>query len=214
MVKEYISSQADVSRSEMKKMAEGGDWKAALIIGLTYELRFVCDWEKCQLALQPPFEKSRPFSDRKAIKYYKIAAEKGSVEAFAAIGRTLFMNPNHSREAKDNLMLSSVCFKTSLMFLNRICFSELDTYERSGDTHCFVGPSGLILFKLKSLDPSKSRIVREALEFPLLAKYLLKLKSCSKHFTMSLLNSEQLQETPAYSLLGRVENSVFKQGPG
>jgi len=112
-------------------------------------------------------------------------------------------------------MLSSVCFKTSLMFLNEMCFLDLlDTFERSGDTHCFVGPSGLILFKLKSLDPSKSRIVREALEFPLLAKYLLQLKSCSKHFRMLLLNSEQLQRTPGWVLLGRVENSVFKQEPG
>ena len=212
MVKEYIGSQADVSRSDMKKMAENGDWKAALIIGLTYEFRFVCDWEKCQLALRPPFEKSRPFSDRKAIKYYKIAAEKGSVEAFAAIGRALYMNPNHKREVKDNLMLSSVCFKTSHIFLNRICFLDLDTFRISGD--CYVGTSGLILFKLKSLDPSKSRIVREALEFPLLAKYLLQLKSCSKHFRMLLLNSEQLQRTPGWVLLGRVENSVFKQEPG
>jgi len=111
-------------------------------------------------------------------------------------------------------MLSSVCFKTSLKFLNRICFLELDRFERPGDTHCFVGTSGLILFKLKSLDPSKSRIVREALEFPLLAKYLLQLKSCSKHFRMLLLNSEQLQRKPGWVLLGRVENSVFKQEPG
>ena len=179
MVKEYISSQANVSRSEMKKMAEKGDWKAALIIGFTYEFRFVCDWDICQLALRPPFEKSRPFSDRKAIKYYKIAAETGSVEAFAAIGRALYMNINHHREAKDNLMLSSVSFRASKYCLNRMCFLDLDTLNTSGDTYLFNGTSGLILFKLKSLDPSKSRIAREALEFPLLAKSLLHLKSCS-----------------------------------
>ena len=66
MVKEYISSQEGVSRKNMKKLAEAGDWKAALVIGLTYELRFILDWEECELALLPPFVKSRPYSDRKA----------------------------------------------------------------------------------------------------------------------------------------------------
>ena len=33
MVKEYIRSQDGVSREDMKKLAEAGDWKAALIIG-------------------------------------------------------------------------------------------------------------------------------------------------------------------------------------
>ena len=213
MVKEYISSQANVSRSEMKKMAEKGDWKAALIIGFTYEFRFVCDWDICQLALRPPFEKSRPFSDRKAIKYYKIAAETGSVEAFAAIGRALYININHHREAKDNLMLSSVSFSISKLILNRICFLDLDTLNTSGDTYLFRGTSGLILFKLKSMDPSNSRIAREALEFPHLAKSLLQLKSCSKELRLELINSETLQTTPGYLAVGRIENSIFLQQP-
>ena len=58
MVKEYISSQEGVSREDMKKLAEAGDWKAALIIGLTYEFRFVLDWDECELALRPPFMKN------------------------------------------------------------------------------------------------------------------------------------------------------------
>ena len=216
MVREYISSPAGVSRSEMKKMAERGDWKAALIIGLTYELRFVCDWDICQLALRPPFEKSRPFSDRKAIKYYKIAAEKGSVEAFAAIGRALYLNLNHKREAKDNLMLSSDSFETSLMFLNRICFTELDTFKSIGDTYHLIGIAGLILFKLKSLDSSKSRITKEAMEameFPLLAKSYLQVKSCSKELRLELISSETFHETPGYLAVGRIENSIFIQQP-
>ena len=49
MVKEYINSQEGVSRKEMKKLAEAGDWKAALIIGLTYEFRFFCDLDECEL---------------------------------------------------------------------------------------------------------------------------------------------------------------------
>ena len=43
-----------VSRSEIKKLAEAGDWKAALIIGLTYEFMFVLDWDECELAIRPP----------------------------------------------------------------------------------------------------------------------------------------------------------------
>ena len=89
MVKEYISSQEGVSRKNVKKMAEAGDWKAALVIGLTYEFRFVLDWDEFELALLPPFPKSRPFSHRKAIKYYNMAAEENSVEVFASIGRAL-----------------------------------------------------------------------------------------------------------------------------
>ena len=54
MVKEYISSQEGVSRKDMKKLAEAGDWKAALIIGLTYEFMFVLDWDECELAIRPP----------------------------------------------------------------------------------------------------------------------------------------------------------------
>ena len=89
MVKEYISSQDGVSREDMKKLAEAGDWKAALIIGLTNKLRFVLDWDECELAIRPPFMKSRPFSHRKAIKYYNMAAEENSVEVAASLGRVL-----------------------------------------------------------------------------------------------------------------------------
>ena len=46
----------------MKKLAEAGDWKAALIIGLTYEFRFVCEKEECELAIRPLFENSRSLS--------------------------------------------------------------------------------------------------------------------------------------------------------
>ena len=35
-VKEYIKSKAGVSRDKIKKLAEAGDWKAALVQGLTY----------------------------------------------------------------------------------------------------------------------------------------------------------------------------------
>ena len=87
----------------MKKLAEAGDWKAALVIGLTYEFRFVLDWDECELALRPPFLKSRPFSHRKAIKYYNMAAKVvvfysfPVTEVFASLGRVLAVQEDKRR---------------------------------------------------------------------------------------------------------------------
>ena len=125
MVKEYISSQEGVSRKDMKKLAEAGDWKAALVIGLTYEFRFVLDWDEFELSIRPPFLKSRPFSDRKAIKYYNMAAEENSVEVFAALGRVFIIQRDIRRAAKDYLVKSSNRFKHSKGFLHIMCFLEL-----------------------------------------------------------------------------------------
>ena len=97
MIKTFINSKTGVSRLEIKELAEAGDWKAALVIGLTYEFRFVCEKEECELAIRPPFENSRPFSNRKAVQYYTIAAKHNSVEAFAALGRMLFSMGCHDR---------------------------------------------------------------------------------------------------------------------
>ena len=88
----------------MKKLAEAGDWKAALIIGLTYEFRFVCEKEECELAIRPLFENSRSLSNREAVIYFRIAAKHNSVEACAALGRMRFSLGclDQERAVKDN----------------------------------------------------------------------------------------------------------------
>ena len=108
----------------MKKLAEAGDWKAAMVIGLTYEFRFVCDWNECELAIRPAFMKSRPLSHRKAIKYFNMAAKEKSVEVFALLGRVPCIP---IRAAKDYLMKSANRFKNSQVFLHNQCFQDLDT---------------------------------------------------------------------------------------
>ena len=177
MVKEYISSQEGVSREDMKKLAEAGDWKAALIIGLTYEFRFVLDWDECELALLPPFMKSRPFSHRKAIKYYNMAAEENSVEVFASIGRILLILEDMRRAGKDYLMKSSNRFKSSQNFLYLYCFPDLgitlsyikEEYKQGEELNVPVyGITGVILFRLNLLDDSRSSdsLLKELLFFP------------------------------------------------
>ena len=108
----------------MKKLAEAGDWKAAMVIGLTYEFRFVCDWNECELAISPAFMKSQPLSHKKAIKYNNMAAEENSVEVFALLGRVPCIP---IRAAKDYLMKSANRFKNSQVFLHNQCFQDLDT---------------------------------------------------------------------------------------
>ena len=58
MIREYMRSKEGVSRIDIKKLAESGDWKAALGLGLTFEFRFVCECEDCELAIRPPFVES------------------------------------------------------------------------------------------------------------------------------------------------------------
>ena len=58
MINEYMRSKEGVSRIDIKKLAESGDWKAALGLGLTFEFRFVCECEDCELAIRPPFVES------------------------------------------------------------------------------------------------------------------------------------------------------------
>ena len=78
-------------------------------MGLTYELRFVCEREECELEIRPPVVKSRPFSNRKAIKYYNMTAEQNSVEGFASLGRLLNQRimKDKRRAAKDYVMKCS-----------------------------------------------------------------------------------------------------------
>ncbi|XP_023325195.1 uncharacterized protein LOC111698940 isoform X2 [Eurytemora carolleeae] len=190
MVKEYISSQEGVSREDMKKLAEAGDWKAALIIGLTYEFRFVLDWDECELALLPPFMKSRPFSHRKAIKYYNMAAEENSVEVFASIGRILLILEDMRRAGKDYLMKSSNRFKSSQNFLYLYCFPDLgitlsyikEEYKQGEELNVPVyGITGVILFRLNLLDDSRSSdsLLKELLFFPKISEVYSSLKNCN-----------------------------------
>ena len=192
MVKEYISSQEGVSREDMKKLAEAGDWKAALIIGLTYEFRFVLDWDECKLALRPPFMKSRPFSHRKAIKYYNMAAKEKSVEVFAALGSVLVTQEDMRRAMKDILMKSFNRFKSSQMLLHDVCFLELDIilsyikeeYKQGEELKVpLSGITGVILFRLILVDDfrSSNSLLKELLLFLkiAIAKVYSFLKSCN-----------------------------------
>ena len=164
MVKEYISSQEGVSREDMKKLAEAGDWKAALIIGLTYEFRFVLDWDECELAIRPPFMKSRPFSHRKAIKYYNMAAEENSIEASAGIVRALGTQIDNGRAMIDHLYKSSK-FKLSKELLSSNSFSELRITQdeikkkcQEGEVLSVNGISGVMLFRLNLVNSTSSVI--------------------------------------------------------
>ena len=190
MVKEYIRSKKGVSRKNMKKLAEAGDWKAALVIGLTYEFKFICDWDECELALRPPFTKSRPFSDRKAVKYYNMAAEVNSVEVFAALGRVLIIQRDMKRASKDYLMKSSKRFKHSQDVLHSYCLQDLlgtliyckQEYKQGEELEVLgYGMTGLILFRLYFLDNSRSssRLLNELLLFPKIAEVYFFLKSCN-----------------------------------
>ena len=190
MVKEYISSQEGVSREDMKKLAEAGDWKAALIIGLTYEFRFVLDWDECELAIRPPFMKSRPFSHRKAIKYYNMAAEENSVEVFAALGRVLCIQEDMRRAGKDYLMKSLNRFQSYQMLLHKVCFPDLGStlsyikrkYKPGEELKVPVpGITGVMLFRLNLLDDSRSSnsLLKELLLFPRIAEVYSFLKSCN-----------------------------------
>ena len=71
--------------------------------------------------------KSRPFSERKAIKYYNIAAEKNSVEAFASIGRVLAVQDTLRRAMKDYLIkvIKVNRFKSTQLLLYFVCFLDL-----------------------------------------------------------------------------------------
>jgi len=86
-----IYSKDGLTRSAVKAKAERGDAMAAFIIGLTYQFRFVCEREETELAILPPFERSRPFTNGKAIKYHMLAAEADppSREAVYALGQLI-----------------------------------------------------------------------------------------------------------------------------
>ena len=223
MVKEYISSKAGVSRKDMKKLAEAGDWKAALIIGLTYEFRFVLDWDECKLAIRPPFMKSRPFSDRKAIKYYNMAAEENSVEGFAALGRILIIQRDMSRAMKDYLMKSSNRFMTSQDVLRFYCFQDLvgtliyckQEYKQGEELEVLsYGMTGLILFRLIFLNDSKSSkiLLNELLLFPKIAGVYFFLKSCNPEPTIvSVSVKDHVMRLSNDGGFRPVENPIFIQ---
>ena len=192
MIKTFINSKTGVSRLEIKELAEAGDWKAALVIGLTYEFRFVCEKEECELAIRSPFENSRPFSNRKAVQYYTIAAKHNSVEAFAALGRMLFSMGCHDQEraVKDYLLKSTSRFKSSWTLLYPMCFEEeLESIEDQleyeddedeideDDLHLLniPGITGLMLFRLSLVSIIKHPII--ALQIPELCKALACIKA-------------------------------------
>ena len=179
MVKEYMRSKDGVSRIDIKKLAESGDWKAALVLGLTYEFRFVCESEECELAIRPPFVKSRPFSNRKAIKYYKMAAEQNSVEAFAGLGGVLNRQIDESRAAKDYFLKSSKRYMRSQLSLYNLCFTDLqceaemiqDSFDEDPENkvvHEIYGLSGFVLFRLFKADFKKS-LRTHVLRIPILS---------------------------------------------
>ena len=186
LVKAFIRSKAGVSREDIKKLAEAGDWKAALVLGLTYDFRFVCEKDECELAIRPPFEKSRPFSHRKAIKYYSMAAEHDSVEAFAGLGRVLTGQMDQNRALKDYFFKSST-FESSRMFRNVLTFSELTNVINYIKTNYKMGEqllvpipgiTGVMLFRLNLVGNSRSPFLKEMLSIPLLKKAYSLLKSC------------------------------------
>ena len=217
MVKEYISSQEGVSREDMKKLAEAGDWKAALIIGLTYEFRFVCDWDECELAIRPPFMKSRPFSHRKAIKYYNMAAEENSIEVVASLGRVLAIQNDMNRTMKDYLMKSLNKLQSSQMCLHKLCFQELVSTlkEEYSQEYLFIpvyGITGVILFRLNLIDDSKSSnsLLKELPHIPKISVVYSFLKSCNpkpKIVSWSLNNPIPWEDDS----LRPVENLIFFQ---
>ena len=220
MVKEYISSQEGVSREDMKNLAEEGDWKAALIIGLTYEFRFVLDWDECKLALRPPFMKSRPFSHRKAIKYYNMAAEENSVEVFASIGRVLGIQEDMIRATKDILMKSSDRFKSSQMLLYYTCFFDIvftlsyikEEYKPGEALKVPVhGITGVMLFRLNLLDDSRSSnsLLKELLLIPRISEVYFLLKSCNPRIVCFSVSNIII--TWDEGRLRPVENPIFIQ---
>ena len=216
MVTEYIRSKEGVSRIDIKKLAESGDWKAALVLGLTYELRFVCESEECELAIRPPFEKSPPFSNSKAIKYYNMAAKQNSLEAFAALGRCLgLLGQIDHRGMKDYFMLSSNRFEASQSFLNQLCFSQLQASlveikekYKPGDKLVarFPAVAGLIIFRLNFLD-SKSSILRESFLIEHVSKVCSFLKKCYPKPRILCVGVQIFDDLPPRS----VQNIFFVQ---
>ena len=205
----------------MKKLAEAGDWKTALIIGLSYELRLVLDWDECELAIRPPFMKSRPFSHRKAIKYYNMAAEENSVEVVASIGRVLIIQTNMRRAMKDYLMKSSNRFKSSQILLHFYCFADLvstlsyikEKYKEGVGLKVPVpGITGVILFRLNLLDDSRSSnsLLKELLLFPRIAEVYYFLKSCNPEPRI-VCDSVNFFITNLDGSWRPVENSIFIQ---
>ena len=197
MVEEYISSKTGVSRIDIKKLAESGDWKAALILGLTYEFRFVCEREECQLAIRPPFPKCRLFSNRKAIKYYNMAAEQNFVEAFAGLARTRTTLMDQSRANKDYHLKCVPRFK-SLEILRNLCFYELSLeleaikkeYKEGEELEVpLSGLMGILLFRLNCLKPNSS-ILKEFLRFPPLAEGYSLLKACNPEALIFCVSNE------------------------
>ena len=219
MIKEYIRSKKGVSRKNMKKLAEAGDWKAALVIGLTYELRFVCDWDICELALRPPFVKSWPFSHRKAIKYFNMAAEENSVVVFASLGRALYGQREHGQASKDYFMMSSDRFRVSLDFLKYVSFYELAnatalikrTYRKG--IQCMVtisGISGFILSKMNLLKGTQSSMLTELLSFPQLSAVHNLLRACDMEPRLVCIANHHFQ-IQSVQLHRPVLNSIFIQ---
>lgn len=216
MIQDYLNSKPEISRKEIKKLAESGDWKAALIVGLTYELRFVCEWDKCAIALRPPFVKGIQFSHSKAIKYYHMAVEYNSTsaEAFAGLGRVLAEQKGQTRASKDYLLMSYERYQMPQIFLDRLFknefvdFSKIEVVKKEGTPFTLIKVLeviGKIVFQLNRAEDRESSIVKECLRIPIVSKVYSLLQKPG-HVLCCLSN--QLLHGP---LCRTVENEVFIQ---
>ena len=126
---------------------------------------------------------SKPFSDRKAIKYFKIAAEQNSVEACLGIGRLLSFQQDQGRHMGDYIFTSSNRFKSSLKLLPEKCFDDIEKVlsfiqrnQINGETEVVHVKSvpGYLLFRLKRLNDSELLVLNELSPLLLVAYGLLK----------------------------------------
>ena len=61
-----------MTRVEVKQKAEDGDAKSAVIIGPTYQFRFVADRSESVMTICPSFSRSTAFTRSKAFKYMQL----------------------------------------------------------------------------------------------------------------------------------------------
>ncbi len=219
MIKNFLNARPNITRKELKNLAESGDWKAALVIGLTYEFRFICEWDKCAIALRPPFVKGNPFSNRKAIKYYNMALKHNSVEAMAGIGRIQAEHKDQTRASKDNLFAYYSLYKIPQvvyhsMFENDFISTELiliyKKQHQNGNPFVFRVPSvvGFIMFRLNLIDlNNQSSLVEECFSIHLFKEAYSFLKK--KEVTLCCVANEHM----FYRFCRSVENSIFIQKP-
>ena len=86
-----------VTRAEVKNKAEEGDADSAFLIGLTYQLRYID--VNSRIAISPSigsqkYNKSRVFSNSKALKYFEMAADDNHSESILAVSMLLYQEDN------------------------------------------------------------------------------------------------------------------------